>query len=105
MPATRARLWIGLLLIVVVAAIGGFFALKRSPFAAPTAAMQGRAFFGLRDVGFGLSGTLVTTPVTDWSFVNKDGQSVQIETRPWFLIPYTVRVAIAATPETANACT
>ena len=34
-------------------------------------AQQGRPWFGLRDVGFSLSGEPVTTPVSDWSFASR----------------------------------
>jgi hypothetical protein len=46
------------------------------------------------DLGFRLSGDLVTTPVTDWSFI--DGiQNIQVETRTWYLLPHFVRTDIA----------
>jgi hypothetical protein len=95
---------VGIALAIVVALlVGGFCALKWSPLAAVSTdmhgrAMQGRFWFGLRDVGFGLSGTLVTTPVSDWSFANAVA-TVQVQTRPWWLIPYTVRTSIAASPD------
>jgi hypothetical protein len=46
------------------------------------------------DLGFRLSGDLVTTPVTDWSFI--DGiQNIQVETRTPYLIPHSLRIDIA----------
>jgi hypothetical protein len=60
---------------------------------------QGSVAFGWRDIDFlPLSGTLVTTPVTDWSFVkqqNKRGVYVDFRVRPWYLIRYNVTTAIA----------
>lgn len=38
------------------------------------------------DFGLWLTGDLVTTPVTDWSFTDAI-PTVQIETRTWYLIP------------------
>jgi hypothetical protein len=55
---------------------------------------QGTPFYGFRDVHFGLSGTVVTTPVTDWSFSDAF-PLVKIETRPWYKIPYTVTINFA----------
>jgi hypothetical protein len=41
--------------------------------------------------GLWLSGTLVTTPVTDWSFV--DGyQTIEVQTNTWYLIPHSVTI-------------
>ncbi len=95
----RALIVAGAVLLILV---GGFFALKWSPLARVSVDMhgrtqQGRPWFGLRDVTFGLSGTLVTAPVADWSFANSAG-TVQVRTTPWWRIPYTVRTSIAATP-------
>ena len=46
------------------------------------------------DLGFWLTGSLVTTPVTDWSFTDAI-PTVQIETRTPYLIPHFVRTDIA----------
>lgn len=46
------------------------------------------------DLGLWLTGDLVTTPVTDWSFTDAF-PNVQIETRTWYLIPHSVRTFIA----------
>ena len=52
----------------------------------------------LRTTGFGphgrtpglwLSGNLITTPVTDWSFTDKI-PTVEIQTRTWYWIPHSV---------------
>jgi hypothetical protein len=39
--------------------------------------------------GLWLSGTLVTTPVADWSFTDKF-PLLEIETRTWYLLPHSV---------------
>jgi hypothetical protein len=39
--------------------------------------------------GLWLSGQVVTTPVTDWSFVTKY-RTDKVQTRTWFLIPHSV---------------
>jgi hypothetical protein len=46
------------------------------------------------DVGFWLTGDLVQTPVTDWSFIDEIS-NVQIETRTWYLLPHVLRTDIA----------
>jgi len=48
-----------------------------------------------RRPGMWLSGTEATTPIDDWSFVN-DAPEVQIETHPWYGIPFSVTTVIAA---------
>ncbi len=55
---------------------------------------QGSLFYGFYDVGLYLSGTEVTTPLNDWSFTDTL-RWVQIETKPWYLIPYHVTVDFA----------
>lgn len=58
----------------------------------------------LRITGFGpharmpglwLSGELVTTPVTDWSFTDKV-QNVQLQTNTWYGIPHSVNINCAS---------
>jgi hypothetical protein len=39
--------------------------------------------------GLWLSGTVVTTPVTDWSFANQY-MTDKLQTRTWYLIPHSV---------------
>jgi len=39
--------------------------------------------------GLWLSGTVVTTPVTDWSFANQY-KTDKLQTRTWYLIPHSV---------------
>ena len=39
--------------------------------------------------GFWLSGKVVTTPVTDWSFATQY-QTDKVQTRTWYLIPHSV---------------
>jgi hypothetical protein len=71
------------LVVVVVAAALNYGSIRRN-------------FVGLyrSDFGFWLTGDLVTTPVTDWSFTDAF-PTVQIETRTWYLIPHFVRSYIA----------
>ncbi len=44
-----------------------------------------------RTPGLWLSGELVTTPVTDWSFADKV-QNVQLQTNTWYGIPHSVNI-------------
>jgi hypothetical protein len=44
-----------------------------------------------RHPGLWLTGHLVTTPVTDWSFCDQNYR-VQIQTRTWYLLPHSVTV-------------
>jgi len=44
-----------------------------------------------RTPGLWLSGELVTTPVTDWSFTDKV-QNVQLQTNTWYGIPHSVNI-------------
>ena len=46
------------------------------------------------DLGFWLTGDVVKTPVTDWSFTDAI-PTVQIETRTWYLLPHVLRTDIA----------
>jgi hypothetical protein len=41
--------------------------------------------------GLWLSGTLVTAPVTDWSFANSY-PTIEVETSTWYLIPHSVTI-------------
>jgi len=72
-----------ILMVVVVALALNYSSLRRN-------------FVGLKrgDFGLWLTGGLVTTPVTDWSFTDAV-PTVQIETRTWYLIPHFVRTYIA----------
>jgi hypothetical protein len=45
------------------------------------------------DVGFWLTGDVVKTPVTDWSFIDAV-RTVQIETHTWYLLPHVLRTDI-----------
>src|ERR1019366_4196927 len=78
--------------LIGVLAVGGLAAIKRSSLSGFGQDRQGTMFFGFRDVVFGLSGTPVATPITDWSFVDA-ARTIQIETHPWWLIPYTVTIS------------
>ena len=42
-----------------------------------------------RRAGLWLTGDLVTTPVTDWSFTDQY-QTIKIQTRTWYLLPHSV---------------
>ena len=42
-----------------------------------------------RTPGLWLKGTLITTPVADWSFTNQVS-TVEVQTRSWYLIPHSV---------------
>jgi hypothetical protein len=79
--------------IIVILILGGtgLYAVKRSRLALPGQEQQGGIFYGFRDVELGLSGTPVTAPITDWSFLN-EASTCQIQVFPWWRIPYTVRV-------------
>jgi hypothetical protein len=86
--------------VVVVLLVGGVLALRQSSLARVTLdldsqAQQSRPWFGLRDVGFGLSGELVTMPVSDWSFATRP-TGVRVQVTPWWRIPYTIVTAITA---------
>src|SRR5262245_35888728 len=88
-----------LIAVVVAVIIVGFLswgvmAFKYSPYARNSRAAHGTIFYGFRDVHFGLSGNVMTTPITDWSFSDAVAL-VQIETRPWYMIPYTVTINFA----------
>jgi hypothetical protein len=96
----RVGIGVGVVVIVLVA---GVLALRQSSFARVgldmhSQAQQGRVWFGLRDVGFGLSGELVTTPVSDWSFASR-ASGVKVQVTPWWRIPYTINTAITASPD------
>jgi hypothetical protein len=41
--------------------------------------------------GFWLKGNVVTTPVADWSFTDRY-QTIELQTRTWYLIPHSVTV-------------
>jgi hypothetical protein len=48
-----------------------------------------------RRPGLWLTGQLVTTPVTDWSFTDRY-QTISIQTRSWYLLPHSVTVSCVA---------
>ena len=86
--------------VVVVLLVAGVVALSQSRLARvgldlPSQAQQSRPWFGLADVGFGLSGERVTTPVRDWKFASR-AYGVKVQITPWWRIPYTINTAIAA---------
>ncbi len=68
--ATGSVLVVALILAVVALRITGLDPKERRP-------------------GLWLSGTVVTTPVTDWSFTDKD-PTIFVETRTWYGIPHSV---------------
>jgi hypothetical protein len=99
MARPTIRRFVIAIVVICVLAVGGLAAIKRSSLAGFGQAQQGTLFFGFRDVVLGISGTPVTSPITDWSFA--DGvRTVQIETHPWWLIPYTVTVSFATLDNT-----
>ena len=91
--------WAILIAIVVVIALN--FAITRSSTSVPADSNSLRnAVVGLYrgDLGFRLTGDLVKTPVTDWSFTDSI-PTIQIETRTWYLLPHFVRTYIARNGE------
>jgi hypothetical protein len=48
-----------------------------------------------RRAGLWLSGEVVTTPVTDWSFTDKY-RNVYVQTNTWYLIPHSVTTGCTA---------
>ena len=97
MTMKRVGIGVGVVLVVLVA---GILALRQSSLARVgldmhSQAQQSRPWFGLADVGFGLSGELVTTPVSDWRFASR-AFGVKVQVTPWWRIPYTINTAIAA---------
>jgi hypothetical protein len=67
---------LGLALILVVLRIAGFNPIGNTP---------GPGNYP----GLWLSGQVITTPVTDWSFATQY-QTDKVQTRTWFLIPHSV---------------
>ena len=65
-----------LVLVLVVVSITGLEPRQRTP-------------------GLWLKGTVVTTPVTDWSFTDQVS-TVEVQTRTWYLIPHSVTTYCAA---------
>lgn len=47
-----------------------------------------------RSAGFWIKGTLITTPVSDWSFTDQV-EEISVETRTWYFIPHSVNVYCA----------
>jgi hypothetical protein len=50
------------------------------------------------EVGFWLTGDVVTTPVTDWSFTDSI-PNIQIQTHTWYLLPHVLTTDIARVGE------
>jgi hypothetical protein len=87
----------GLVILIVVVLAGLNFAISRASPSVPASFnnLPGnlvRLYRG--DLGFWLSGDLVKTPVTDWSFTDAI-PTIQIETRTWYLLPHVLRTYIA----------
>jgi hypothetical protein len=96
---TMKRVGIGIV-VVIVLLVAGVMALRQTSRAKMGLdlfhqAQQSRPWFGLADVGFGLSGDVVTTPVADWKFASRP-YGVKVQITPWWRIPYTINTAIAA---------
>jgi hypothetical protein len=86
-----------IILIVIIVAFGLNFAITRSSPSVPANSNSLRnAVVGLYrgNLGFWLTGDLVKTPVTDWSFTDAI-PTIQIETRTWYLLPHVVRTYIS----------
>lgn len=93
----RSRIAGWAILVVVVVVIALNFAITRSSTSVPAATNNLlSAVVGLYhgNLGFRLTGDLVETPVTDWSFTDST-PTIQIETRTWYLLPHSVRTYIA----------
>jgi hypothetical protein len=95
--AKRVGIGIG---VVVVLLVAGVVAFRQSSMARVGTDpyhqhQQGHVWFGLSDVGFGLSGDVITTPVADWSFASR-AAGVKVQVTPWWRIPYTVNTSIVA---------
>jgi hypothetical protein len=85
--------WLGIALVVIlVAGVGYLLYFKSSATIGRTA--QTSFFYGFYDVGLRLSGTEVTTPMTDFSWTDTI-RWVQIETTPWYRIPYHITTDFA----------
>ena len=100
MTMKRVAIGVGVAVVVIVA---GALALRQTAYArvgtdAQGQSQQGRPWFGLRDVGFTLSGAVVTPPVSDWSFASR-AAGVTIQITPWWRIPYTVKTSIVASAD------
>ncbi len=96
---------IGLLLAAVIISFAGVVVVKHytATRVGAQAIDQGKATFGWRDVDFfPLSGTLVTTPVTDWTFVSGANRNVAFRVHPWYRIAYNVNTAIATSRDNSR---
>jgi hypothetical protein len=88
----HTRRWLGVVLLVTLVGVGSLFYIKSTAKIGRTA--QGSLFYGFYNVGLRLPGTAVTIPVKDWSWTDTI-RWAQIETRPWYGIPYHVTVDFA----------
>jgi hypothetical protein len=84
--------WLAVALSILLVAVGGLFYIKGQSRIGQT--VQGSLLFGFYDVGLRLSGTEVTTPMTDFSWTDTI-RWVQIETTPWYRIPYHITTDFA----------
>jgi hypothetical protein len=85
---TKRSTIVGLvILVVVVVALALSYGALRRNFVFTNLLSHG-------DLGLWLTGDLVTTPVTDWSFTDAF-PNIQIETRTWYFLPHSVRTFIA----------
>ena len=93
----RVSVTAALAVLIVVVLLVLNFAISRASRSAPAGSNSLRnTLVSLHhgDAGFWLTGELVTTPVTDWSFIDAI-PTVQTETRTWYLLPHVVRTYIA----------
>ncbi len=91
MTRPKSRLLPISIVVICVLAGAGLYAVKHSSLAGAGQDQQGGIFYGFRDVELGLSGTPVTAPIADWSFLEAE-RTCQIQVYPWWGIPYTVRL-------------
>ncbi len=87
------RRWLGIALVVILVAGGGWL-LYFKTYATIGQTTQGTMFFGWYDVGLRLSGTEVTTPMTDFAWTDTI-RWVQIETKTWYKVPYHITTDFA----------
>jgi len=83
---------VGLVILIVVVAVFALnFAIKIVGPPQPRFFVLGNTVTQLSHgyLGFWLTGDVVTTPVTDWSFTDSL-PTVHIETRTWYLLPHSV---------------
>jgi hypothetical protein len=102
----RSRIAGLMILIVVIVLLALNFAITRSSPSLPAnynSLRNNLVRLYRGDLGFWLTGDVVTTPITDWSFTDAV-LNIQLETRTWYLIPHFVRADIARNDEQLYLC-